>query len=68
VTGIALKGKRAPFYSRMIHGMSGDRLDWMMENGLAWRGYMPLGWNPEPKTLSAWLYYLFVMLPRGLVR
>lgn len=66
MNGIALKGKRSPFRSRMMQGWTGDRLFWMMENGLAWRGQMPPGWFPRPRTLKAAFFLVFRMVPRGL--
>jgi hypothetical protein len=64
--GIALKGARAPRHSRMVSGYSSTRLDWMIKNGLAWRGLRPADWKPKPATLSAWLFYIFVMVPRSI--
>lgn len=66
--GIALKGKRMPFSSRMVAGKSGDRLSWMIEQGLTWRGTRPEGWRPKPKSFKAWVYLIFVMLPRGVFK
>ncbi len=65
---IALKGKRAPIHSRMVAGYSGPKLDWMMAQGLTWRGIRPEGWRPRPKGLKAWLFFVFVMIPRGIVK
>lgn len=66
--GIALKGRKMDFASRMIVGKSGARLEWMMEQGLAWRGIREPGWKFRPRSIKAALYFVFHMLPRGLIR
>lgn len=68
MSGMANKGKRMDFHTRMFMGQSGAKLDWLLENGLVWRGIKPLGWKPRPKTFSAWAYYIFVMIPRGIFK
>lgn len=65
---MALKGKRMPLHGRMVAGQHGTHLEWLMEQGLTWRGIKPPEWKPQPKSLKAWLYLMFVMYPRGLVK
>jgi hypothetical protein len=64
--GIELKGARVPFTTRLVRNKDPDRLTWMMEQGLAWRGSKPEGWRPRPKSFRAWIYLIFVMLPRAI--
>jgi hypothetical protein len=66
VNGIALKGKKMPMHSRMLAGKSGPTLEWMIEQGLAWRGTKPPDWKFRPKSLRAAAYLVFHMIPRGL--
>ena len=66
--GIALKGKRMPFHGRMMIGWTPERLEWMMDNGLAWRGIKPPDWKPKPSGLRGWSFYLFRMLPKGIFK
>jgi hypothetical protein len=68
MAGIALKGKRMPFYSKAVSGYSGPMLEWLMDNGLTWRGVRQSEWKLRPRGWRAWLFLIFVFIPRGLWR